>query len=89
MTLNCRYEGKPMSSAEWYFAGNKLDVASKSRLTVSRTGDETNATSSLTINNLNRRDEGLYKCVVSNSIQANVSSAEAQLTVQCKLASVF
>ena len=73
-----------MSSVEWFFAGNRLDVASNSRLSVSKTGDETSATSSLTITNLNRRDEGLYKCVVSNSIQANVSSAGAELIVNCK-----
>ena len=87
--LTCQYEGKPISRVEWFFHGKKLDVASNSRLSVSETGDETNATSSLTISNLNRTDEGPYKCVVSNSIQANVSSSEAQLTVNCKLVSVL
>ena len=77
-----------MSSVEWFFSGNKLDVASNSRLSVSEKGDETNAISSLTITNLDRTDDGLYKCIVNNSIQANVSSAEAQLTVNCKSGSV-
>ena len=89
-TLTCQYEGKPpLSSVEWFFAGNKLNVASNSRLSISETGDETNGTSSLTITNLNRTDDGLYKCVVSNSIRANVSSLEAVLTVNCKSVSVL
>lgn len=78
-----------MPRVEWFFGGSKLDIDSNSRLRVSKTGDETNATSSLTISNLNRTDEGLYKCVVSNKIQANVSSAQAGLTVNCKLVSVL
>ena len=82
--MSCQYEGKPTASIEWLFNGSKLDVASNSRLSVSHTGDVTNATSYLTISNVNRTDDGRYKCVASNSIEANVSSAEAQLTVNCK-----
>ena len=90
VTLSCQYEGKPKSSVQWFKSdGTPLDPASSSRITITDTGSETSATSSLTITNLNRTDQAKYKCVVSNSIQANVSSAEAQLTVNCKLVSVL
>ena len=85
VTLTCQYEGKPKSTVTWFKDGTELVTKNSSRLTVMETGDVTSTTSSLTITNLNRTDEGKYKCQVSNSIQTNVPSTEAQLTVNCKL----
>ena len=87
VTLNCEYEGKPMPSVDWLFNGSKLEINSNSRFTVSQSGDVTSATSSLTITNLNRTDEGSYTCVISNSVKSNVAAA-AQLTVDCKYISI-
>ena len=72
-----------MSNVEWFKDGTKLHTQSNSRFNVEETGNANSAISSLTITNLNRTDEGKYKCLVGNDYE-NVSSAEAQLTVNCK-----
>jgi len=85
VTLSCEYEGKPKPTVEWFVNDTTKLNPSDPRIQITNTGDVKGVNSSLTIYNLNRTDEGCYKCVVSNSIKANVSSTEAQLTVNCKL----
>jgi len=82
-TLYCHFEGKPLPTVEWYRNGTKLDI-DPSRMTVNTSKDAENVTSILTITYLNRTDEAKYKCLASNKIASNISSEEAQLTVNCK-----
>ena len=85
VTLSCRFEGKPIPRmVEWLANGQKLNINSNSRLSVSQLGDASSATSSLTITNLKRTDEGDFTCVISNTVKSNVFSTALQLTVNCK-----
>ncbi|KAK3749889.1 hypothetical protein QZH41_008268, partial [Actinostola sp. cb2023] len=81
VTLSCEYEGKPKPTVEWFVNDTTKLNPSDPRIQITNTGDVKKGVSSLTIYNLNRTDEGRYKCVLNNSIKANVSSTEAQLTV--------
>ncbi|KXJ05340.1 Hemicentin-1, partial [Exaiptasia diaphana] len=82
VTLSCRFEGKPIPRVvEWFTNGQKLAINSNSRLTVSDSRNTSSTTSSLTITNLNRTDEGNYICVISNIVKTNVTSTAAKLTV--------
>jgi len=85
VTLSCEYEGKPKPTVEWFVNDITKLNPSDPRIQITNTGNVKGVHSVLTIYNLNRTDEGRYKCVVNNSIKANVASNEAQLTVNCKL----
>ena len=82
VVISCGFEGKPLPTVQWYVNDTKL--VTNRRLVANQLGDVRNARSLLTIKNLNRADEGLYKCVVSNNVKPNVASSEALLTIKCK-----
>lgn len=84
VTLACHYEGKPVADAVWFRNDTRLDVSSDSRMQIARSANASLTESFLTIANLNRQDEGRYKCQVNNSVGGPATSQEAQLTVNCE-----
>jgi len=86
-TFICIFKGKPEPNLDWFRNESKFDT-NDARVTVHESKDFRNATYTLTIKNLTRKDEGMYKCVVNNNITSNglsdVPSEVAILTVNCK-----
>ena len=78
LTLNCTVNGIPTPDVKWTKDG--IDISEKQRISVSNfSGD----TSSLTIINIERGDEGQYRCVANNSVNITTSSP-GKLTVNCE-----
>lgn len=68
----------------WSKNGTNVDVDGDNRITTSHPWSYGNSTAALTIQNVSRSDEGSYVCVADNSVGGAVTSAAAQLTVNCK-----
>jgi len=81
--FTCSWEGNPLPDIVWFRNDTKLSIVVP-EMKVSKSGTVTNVTSTLTIDNLNRTDGGMYKCVANNTVKSNVSSNVAELTVYCK-----
>jgi hypothetical protein len=77
-------EGKPQPSVTWRKNGTDIDVDGDNRIRTAHPWSYGNSTATLTIENVNRTDEGSYVCVADNGIGANVTSTAAKLTVNCK-----
>ena len=78
LTLNCTVNGTPTPDVKWTKDG--IDISENERISVSNfSGD----TSSLTIINIVRGDEGQYRCVAINSVNITTSSP-GKLTVNCE-----
>ena len=63
----------------WTKDGEALDISAVPRLSVSLTAN----TSSLTITNVVKGDQGLYRCVANNSVNTSTSDPGI-LTVHCE-----
>ncbi|KAK3749885.1 hypothetical protein QZH41_008265, partial [Actinostola sp. cb2023] len=83
VTLTCEVEGKPKPTVTWLKNGVQVG-SSDSRLTKTHPWSYGRSVATLTINNANRSDEGVYTCHASNGIGANVisSSSSANLIVK-------
>ena len=79
VTLNCAVYGDPKPDVKWTKDRARLDISGNQRLSVSTF---TANTSSLTITNIVREDEGQYRCVANNSV--NTGTYAGMLTVHCK-----
>ena len=78
LTLNCTVNGNPTPDVKWTKDG--IDISENQGISVSNfSGD----TSSLTIINIVRGDEGQYRCVANNSVNITTSSP-GKLTVNCE-----
>ena len=77
--LSCTVAGNPAPDVIWTKDGQTLNIPADQRLNVSFTEN----TSSLTITNVVRGDQGLYRCVANNSVQ-NSTSNPGILTVNCE-----
>ena len=75
VTLSCNATGNPTPSISWTKDGSALNSP---RISLSSDSKE------LTITNVNRSDNGQYRCVANNSIAASVTSDAATLCAQCK-----
>ena len=73
--VSCTVVGNPAPDVIWTKDGQTLNE----RPAVSSTGN----TSSLTITNVVRGDQGLYRCVANNSIDTSTSNP-GMLTVHCE-----
>ena len=80
VTLNCTVYGNPKPDVKWTKDGETLDISGNQRLSVSNL---TANTSSLTITNIVREDEGQYSCVANNSVHT-ATSYPGMLRVHCK-----
>ncbi|CAH3163905.1 unnamed protein product [Pocillopora meandrina] len=78
LTLNCTVNGNPTPDVKWTKDG--IDISENQRIIVS---DFKGNTSSLTITNIVRGDEGQYRCVANNSVNTT-TSAPGKLTVNCE-----
>lgn len=73
----------------WRKNGTNVDVDGDNRITAAHPWSYGNSTAALTIQNVNRSDEGSYVCVADNSVGAAVTSAAAQLIVYCRFSSAL
>ena len=78
LTLDCTVYGNPTPDVKWTKDG--VDISENQRISVS---DFKGNTSSLTITNIVRGDEGQYRCVANNSVNST-ASAPGKLTVNCE-----
>ena len=78
LTLDCTVYGNPTPDVKWTKDG--LDISENQRISVS---DFKGNTSSLTITNIVRGDEGQYRCVANNSVNTT-TSAPGKLIVNCE-----
>ena len=78
LTLDCTVYGNPTPDVKWTKDGH--DLSENQRINVS---DFKGNTSSLTITNIVRGDEGQYRCVANNSVNAT-TSAPGKLIVNCE-----
>ena len=78
LTLDCTVYGNPTPDVKWTKDG--IDISENQRINVS---DFKGNTSSLTITNIVRGDEGQYRCVAINSVNTTIS-APGKLTVNCE-----
>ena len=74
MTLSCNATGNPAPTISWTKNGSPI-----SNHRISLPPDK----KQLTITNVNRTDSGEYRCVASNSLGSDTSSA-ATVNVLCK-----
>ena len=78
VTLSCNATGNPKPAITWTRSGTPINTDSNdSRINFSEYKKQ------LTIINLNRTDNGEYRCVANNSVGIDTSNA-ATLNVQCK-----
>ncbi|PFX12870.1 Protein sidekick-2 [Stylophora pistillata] len=75
VTLNCTVYGNPTPDVKW--TKDEIELSKNDRINVS---EIVGNTSSLTITNTVREDEGQYRCVASNSVNTTISSP-GKLTV--------
>ena len=78
LTLDCTVYGNPTPDVKWTKDGH--DLSENQRINVS---DFKGNTSSLTITNIVRGDEGRYRCVANNSVNTT-TSAPGKLIVNCE-----
>ena len=77
-TLDCTVYGNPTPDVKWTKDGH--DILENQRINVS---DFKGNTSSLTITNVVRGDEGRYRCLANNSVNIT-TSAPGKLIVNCE-----
>ena len=78
LTLDCTVYGNPTPDVKWTKDGH--DLSENQRINVS---DFKGNTSSLTITNIVRGDEGRYRCMANNSVNT-IISAPGKLIVNCE-----
>ena len=78
LTLDCTVYGNPTPDVKWTKDGH--DISENQRINVS---DFKGNTSSLTITNIVRGDEGQYRCMANNSVNTT-TSAPGKLIVNCE-----
>jgi len=81
--FKCSLEGKPLSHVTWWYNVTELDTSNVAKYEVSSPPSVNNSVASLTIKNLNRKEEGIYSCKAQNYLNT-VESGKAYLTVNCK-----
>ena len=77
LTIFCNATGNPLPTISWTIDGNSVDTSNSSRRNLSYEGKR------LTVKNVNRGDNGVYRCVAENSL-GNVTSHGTTLEVHCK-----
>ncbi len=78
LTLSCNATGNPEPTVLWTRNGSPINTTGNSRVNFSSNKKQ------LAITNVSRTDSGKYRCVASNKLGNDTSSA-ATLDVQCKL----
>ena len=78
LTLHCRAAGQPRPQISWL--KNDLPLPTDARITVDSSG-------SLTVNDVQLDDRGLYRCTAYNS--AGSVSQFARIEVVCKLSTLY
>ena len=78
LTLDCTVNGNPTPDVKWTKDG--IDLLENQRINVS---EFIGNTSSLTITNIKRGDEGQYRCMANNRVKTTIS-APGKLTVNCE-----
>lgn len=81
MTFSCKVDGNPVPTISWTTDGSPLDT-NDNFTSISLSLDK----KQLTITNVSRTDSGEYRCMASN-ILGNETSSAALLDVQCKYSS--
>jgi len=81
--FTCKLESKPQANVTWLKNGAPLTIDA-SRMDTAHPWSYRSSVATLTINNVNRTDEGNYACQASNDIENNVNSSTAFLRVDCK-----
>ena len=77
LTIFCNATGYPLPTISWTIDGNSLHTSNSSGMDLSYEGKQ------LTIKNVNRGDNGVYRCVAENSL-GNVTSNGTTLEVLCE-----
>ena len=77
LTIFCNASGNPLPTISWTKDGNSVDTNNSSRRNLSCEGKQ------LTVKNVSRGDNGVYRCVAENSL-GNVMSHGTTLEVPCK-----
>ena len=75
LTLSCNATGNPVPTISWTKDGSPVNQSGR----ISFSADE----KQLTITNVNRTDSGEYRCMASNSLGNDTSSAST-VDIQCK-----
>jgi len=83
VVLTCKRESKPQANVRWLKGGVPLTIDG-SRMETLHPWSYRSSVATLTINNINRTDEGNYACQASNGIGSSVTSSTAFLNVDCK-----
>nr|XP_022301749.1 muscle M-line assembly protein unc-89-like isoform X1 [Crassostrea virginica] len=78
VTFKCSASGYPVPKFKWQ--KDMLDLYQSHRITVDNTPGET----ALTINDVNRRDGGMYVCVAKNSLGRIKQTAKLIVSEDCK-----
>ena len=77
LTIFCNASGNPLPTISWTKDGNSVDTSNSSRRNLSYEGKQ------LTVTNVSREDNGVYRCVAENSL-GNFTSHGTTLEVHCK-----
>lgn len=77
LTIFCNASGNPLATISWTKDGNSVDTNNSSRRNLSCEGKQ------LTVKNVSRGDNGVYRCVAENSL-GNVMSHGTTLEVPWK-----
>ena len=82
MTLSCNVSGDPVPTISWTRDATIISRSGDSRISF----DAENK--NLTITNVSRADDGVYRCVADNSL-GNATSNAAFFNVQCRVGLTF
>ena len=71
LIIKCEFKSKfQVKYITWLFNGTDLDINSKNAKYTSSL-DKNSSSLSLTIHNLTSKDEGMYECVLTNTVRLN------------------
>ena len=80
LSWHCYGKGAPEVTYEWYRDGKKLVISDLVPADQARFNINNNV---LTIREVNKKDEGMYQCRISNTLGYDFSSAQIRTVGEC------